>query len=96
MRSLLAVDPAGELAGLKLPVMIVSGGHDLQVTAADAALLAKARPDAARLDVPGMNHVLKIAPPDLAGQRDAYANTSLPLAPGLTDAVADFARRVVR
>jgi uncharacterized protein len=96
MRSLLAVDPAGELAGLKLPVMIVSGGHDLQVTAADAALLAKARPDAARLDVPGMSHVLKIAPPDLAGQRDAYANTSLPLAPGLADAVADFARRVVR
>jgi pimeloyl-ACP methyl ester carboxylesterase len=96
MRSMLAVDPAVELGGLKVPVMIVSGGHDLQVTAADAALLAKARPDAARLDIPDMNHVLKIAPADRAGQQDAYANPNLPLAPGLSDAVAQFARQVAK
>jgi uncharacterized protein len=96
MRSMLAVDPASELAGLKLPVMIVSGGHDLQVSAADAALLAKARPDATRLDIADMNHVLKIAPADRAGQQDAYANPSLPLAPGLGDAVAGFVQRVAQ
>ncbi|HEY2569966.1 MAG TPA: alpha/beta fold hydrolase, partial [Solirubrobacteraceae bacterium] len=96
MRSTLAVDPAGELGGLKLPVMIVAGGHDLQVSAADAALLAQARPDAVRLDIPDMNHVLKIAPADRAGQQNAYANPSLPLAPGLGDAVAAFAKRVAQ
>ena len=96
MRSVLAIDPAGELGALKLPVMIVSGGHDLQVSAADAALLAKARPDATRLDIPDMNHVLKIAPADRAGQQDAYANPNLPLAPGLGDAVAAFVRRVAQ
>jgi hypothetical protein len=62
MSSSLAVDPARELASLRLPVMIVTGGHDLQVSEADAALLAKARPDAARLDIPDINHVLKSAP----------------------------------
>jgi pimeloyl-ACP methyl ester carboxylesterase len=94
MRSMLAVDPAGELADLKVPVMIVSGGHDIQVSAADAALLAKARANATRLDIPEMNHVLKIAPADRAGQQDAYANPSLPLAPGVGEAVAGFVRRV--
>jgi len=74
--------------------MIVSGGHDLQVGAADAARLAAARPDAVRLDMPDMNHALKIAPVDLAGQQDAHTNPSLPLAPGLGDAFADFVRRV--
>jgi pimeloyl-ACP methyl ester carboxylesterase len=96
MRSSLAVDPARELGSLKLPVMIISGGHDLQVSAADAALLAKARPDATRLDIPDMNHVLKVAPADRAGQQDAYSNPSLPLAPGLGEAVAVFVRRVVQ
>jgi hypothetical protein len=96
MRSMLAVDPARELAGLKLPAMIVSGGHDLQVGAADAAPLAKARADAVRLDIAEMNHVLKIAPADRAGQQDAYTNPNLPLAPGLGEAVADFVRRSAR
>jgi fermentation-respiration switch protein FrsA (DUF1100 family) len=96
LRSMLAVDPARELAGLKLPAMVVSGGHDLQVGAADAALLAKARQDAVRLDIAAMNHVLKIAPADRAGQQDAYTNPTLPLAPGLGDAVADFVRRSAR
>jgi uncharacterized protein len=96
MRSMLAVDPARELAGLTLPVMVVSGGHDLQVGAADAALLAKARPDAARLDIAEMNHVLKIAPADRTAQQDAYTNPNLPLAPGLGDAVANFVRRSAR
>ena len=96
LRSKLAVDPARELRALRLPVMIVSGGHDLQGGAADAARLAAARPDAVRLDVADMNHVLKIAPADRAGQQEADANPDLPLAPGLADAIADFVRRVAQ
>jgi hypothetical protein len=93
LRSMLAIDPAHELHRLTVPVMIVSGGHDLQVGAADAARLARARPDAVRLDVADMNHMLKVAPADRAGQQEAYVNPSLPLAPGLADAIADFVRR---
>ncbi|MBR1091651.1 alpha/beta fold hydrolase [Bradyrhizobium manausense] len=93
MISELAVDPAKELGALALPVMIVSGGHDLQILAADAALLAAARPDAERLDMPDMNHVLKTTPADRAGQQDAYSNPNVPLAAGLSDAIASFVRR---
>jgi alpha-beta hydrolase superfamily lysophospholipase len=93
MISELAIDPAKELRNIALPVMIVSGGHDLQVSSADAALLSAERPDATRLDVPGMNHVLKMAPADRAGQQDAYSNPNIPLAAGVSDAIANFVRQ---
>ena len=93
LMSELAIDPAKELKSLALPVMIVSGGHDLQVSSVDATLLATERPDAVRLDVPGMNHVLKMAPADRAGQQDAYSNPDIPLAAGITDAIVNFIRQ---
>jgi pimeloyl-ACP methyl ester carboxylesterase len=93
MISELAVDPAKELGALALPVMIVSGGHDLQISATDAALLSAARPDAVRLDMPEMNHVLKTTPADRAGQQEAYASANVPLAAGLSDAIARFVRQ---
>jgi fermentation-respiration switch protein FrsA (DUF1100 family) len=93
MRSVLALDPGRALRDLTLPVLIVSGGHDLQVGAQDAALLAAARPDAVRLDVPDMNHVLKMTPADPAGQQDAYSKPDLPLAAGVSDAIAALVLR---
>jgi fermentation-respiration switch protein FrsA (DUF1100 family) len=93
MRSVLALDPGKALRELTLPVLIVSGGHDLQVSAQDATLLAAARPDAVRLDVADMNHVLKITPADPTGQQDAYSKPDLPLAAGVSDAIAAFVLR---
>jgi uncharacterized protein len=90
MRSLLAVDPAGELAGLRVPVLVVQGGHDLQVSEADAAALLRARPDAASFRSPEMNHVLKPAPAERAAQQRAYSDPTIPLAPGLVDAMVAF------
>lgn len=96
MISELAIDPGQALKDLTLPLMIVSGGRDLQISSADAALLFAERPDATRLEVPGMNHVLKMAPADRAGQQDAYSNPSVPIAAGLSDAIADFVRQSAR
>lgn len=93
MISELAIDPAKEVKDVRSPVMIVSGGNDLQVSTADAALLAAERPDATRLDIPGMNHVLKMAPADRAGQQDAYSNPNIPLATGVGDAIVNFIRQ---
>lgn len=96
MISELALDPTEAIKHVRSPVMIVSGEHDLQVSSVDATLLAAERPDATRLDVPGMNHVLKTAPADRAGQQDAYSNPNLPLAAGVGDAIANFIRQAVR
>lgn len=96
MISELAIDPTETIKHVRPPVMIVSGGHDLQVSSVDATLLAAERPDATRLDVAGMNHVLKMAPADRAGQQEAYSNPNLPLAPGVSDAIANFIRKAAR
>jgi len=92
MRSLLALDPARELARLRVPVLVVQGGHDLQVSNADADALLHARPDAAAFRSPEMNHVLKVASADRSAQQQAYSDPAIPLAPGLVEAIVAFVR----
>ncbi len=90
LMSWLPLDPAKELAKLTVPVLVVQGATDLQIGEGDAKLLAAARPDIKLVIVPGMNHVLKTAPVDRAANVATYHDPSLPLAPGLIDAVAGF------
>jgi uncharacterized protein len=90
--SWLAIDPPAQLAKQKAPVLIVQGDNDIQVGVADAKLLAAARPDARLVILPGVNHILKSAPADRAANIATYSDPSLPLAPGVVDAIADFMR----
>jgi uncharacterized protein len=88
--SYLARDPARLIADYDQPTLIVHGETDLQVVEADADGLSAAQPGAARVDIPGMNHVLKVAPADRAGNIAVYADPDAPLAEGLADGVAAF------
>lgn len=89
-----ARDPAALIAAVDLPVLIVQGDADLQVSLADARALARAQPAAELVVLPGMNHVLKAVPQgDAAANLAAYRDPHLPLAPGLADTVADFVLR---
>ncbi|MEO7787062.1 MAG: alpha/beta fold hydrolase [Sphingomicrobium sp.] len=83
-------DPAALAKAVTGPMLIVQGEHDLQVERGDAELLAKAQPRARLVVVPGMNHVLKLAPAERAANMATYRDPSLPLAPGLVDAIAGF------
>ncbi|MDX5365819.1 MAG: alpha/beta hydrolase [Alphaproteobacteria bacterium] len=85
-----AYDPAAAFGTLTIPALIIHGSHDLQVRTADAALLAAARPDATFITIERMNHVLKSSPLDRPANMATYADPALPLAQGLTDAIADF------
>ncbi|WP_426079093.1 alpha/beta hydrolase [Janthinobacterium sp. PSPC3-1] len=88
--SSLKVDPRAAAAALRMPVLIVQGTTDLQVSVADAKALSAAAPSARLVIVPGMNHVLKLAGGDLAQQLPSYGDPELPLAPALVDAVTAF------
>ena len=89
-----ARDPAALIADVTLPVLVVQGGNDLQVTTDDAQALSQAQPAAELALLPGMNHVLKAVPDgDAAANLAAYRDPSLPLAPGLAEAVAGFILR---
>jgi len=87
-------DPAKELAKLQVPVLIVQGTTDIQVSNEDARLLAAADPRAKLVTIDGMNHVLKMVPADLTQQIKSYSDPSLPVAPQLVDAVASFVKDV--
>jgi pimeloyl-ACP methyl ester carboxylesterase len=82
-------DPAREFAALGMPVLIVQGTTDLQVTVEDAKRLAAAKKDARLLEIKDMNHVLKSAT-TLTEQKAAYTDPSRPLSPTLVPEVAKF------
>src|SRR5262249_52043484 len=85
-RSEMALDPAPLLGKLKVPVAIVQGESDLQVSVADARRLAAARKDARLSLLPRVNHVLKEEAERVAtGAR--YGVATGPLGPGVLDAV---------
>lgn len=86
---LLAHDPAKMIAQVTLPVLILQGTRDLQVTMNDAEVLAAARPDARLVRLEGVNHMFKPAPAEREGNLAAYADPDLPLAVGVVAAVAE-------
>lgn len=83
-------DPAKEVARLQVPVLIVQGTTDIQVSQEDAHLLAAANPRARLVIVDGMNHVLKLVPPDMTQQMKSYSDPTLAVAPQLVDTIASF------
>ena len=87
-------DPAKLAASLKLPLLIVQGERDIQISAADARALAAAQPKAKLVLVPAMNHVLKdVANDDRSANVATYSDSSLPVDSTLIDAVASFVKR---
>ena len=83
-------DPAVEIAKLTIPVLIVHGTTDIQVSATDAHLLAAGDPKAHVLNVDGMNHILVDAPAGRDANIATYAQPQLPLSAPLVPAIAQF------
>ncbi|WP_044558864.1 alpha/beta hydrolase, partial [Azospirillum sp. B4] len=83
-------DPAQAAAALTVPLLVLQGETDLQVTVDDAHLLAQAQPKATLALIPGANHMLKTAPMDRAANIATYADPTLPLAPGVMEAITRF------
>jgi pimeloyl-ACP methyl ester carboxylesterase len=99
LRSWQAVQPVDLLREIPLPVLVLQGETDVQITPADARALASARSDVQLVLLPGVNHVLKIASGSTAAEQMAvYTNRTLPLAPSVVPAIAQFilAQRINR
>ncbi len=92
--SVLPLDPAAELGKLKLPVLLVHAGRDMQIGEPDFAALAKARADARVLRLPEANHLFKRVAADRDANLAAYANPYLPLDPDLAPRLIEFIRAV--
>jgi uncharacterized protein len=89
--SVFSYDPARLISTITKPVLILQGERDLQVSVADAERLKQAAPQAKLVLLPNTNHVLKtVTTDDRRANSATYADPSLPLAPGVVDAVANF------
>lgn len=90
---LLRQDPTALAAGTKLPMLIVQGGKDIQVSRGDAEALHSARPKAELVIPPNMNHVLKdVAADDRTSNLATYADPSLPVDPSLVESIVGFVK----
>ncbi len=83
-------DPQAEIKKLRVPVLIVQGNRDIQVSVTDASLLSKACPTSRIMVVEGMNHVLKNAAIERSANLATYNDPSLPLAEGFMKALTTF------
>ena len=91
MMNLMSHDPAVLVSKTSVPLLILQGGRDLQVTRRDARRLRDARPDAHLVELPLANHVLKaVDSTDRSANLATYSDPALPLAPGVIDAIIDF------
>ena len=86
-------DPAELLAEASVPALVLQGARDLQIDVRDARRLKAANPAAELILVADANHVLKSVPQDdRAANLATYADPTLPLAEGVTEALAQFIR----
>ena len=86
-------NPQEVIASLKMPVLIIQGEKDIQVSVNDAELLKKARPDAELLLINTMNHVLKDCDTmDMQKQMVTYGDPALPVNAKLMSTLTTFVK----
>ena len=91
MQSWVKYDPAAEIARVKVPVLIVQGGRDIQISEADARALKAAQPAAKLVLIPAANHVFRAAnTDDRMVQMKLYVDPTIPVVPELTPAIVDW------
>lgn len=82
--------PDRELETLKCPVLIVSGDADIQVELQDYERLHKAKPDAQKIRIEGMNHVLKSVGTSAALQDKSYVDVGMSVHGELVTVLTEF------
>ena len=88
-------EPTAEIARVKVPVLIVQGGRDVQISEDDARALKAAHPAATLVMIPAANHVFRAAPSsDRLAQLRLYTDPTIPIVPELTPAIVDWINKL--
>jgi pimeloyl-ACP methyl ester carboxylesterase len=90
MISWIKYDPAKEIQKLHIPVLIIQGSTDIQVSTDDAKLLSEAKPDAKLSIIKNMNHILKVCDSYDEKNKAQYKMPDLPLDKELIELITDF------
>ena len=85
-------NPAEYIARCTVPVLIISGGRDIQVSVDNGNRLKEASPSAKHVVFESMSHVLKDASTTdrMAQYYEVYLNSTPPITQGLTNTITEF------
>jgi pimeloyl-ACP methyl ester carboxylesterase len=88
-------DPKKEISKLKIPILIIQGTTDLQVSVNQAELLYEAAPSSEKIVIENMNHILKDCV-DTSMQTQistTYNNIHTPINKELIEAITNFIKK---
>ncbi|WP_163408719.1 alpha/beta hydrolase family protein [Flavobacterium ajazii] len=86
-------NPQTEIKKLNVPILIIQGTKDLQVTVKDADNLSKANTNSELLIIDNMNHIMKVIEGDQQANLESYNNESLPISEILTSKIVSFIQK---
>ncbi len=90
MASWMQYDPKKEIGNLDIPVMIIDGTSDLQVSQEEAELLLIGNPKATHKTIENMNHVLRIIQGDALENSKSYNLPQLPISNEVSEVIVEF------
>ena len=94
MISWIKFKPQDEIKKLKIPVLIINGTKDIQVSVEDAKLLKAASPNAEFKIIDNMNHIFKEIKGDDVENKKSYNDASLSVIPELINIVNQFVKSI--
>jgi len=86
-------DPQIEIKKLTVPVLIIQGNNDLQVSVKDAENLSQANKNAELVIIDKMNHILKIIEGDKQANMASYNNETLPVSETMINKIVSFIKK---
>ncbi len=86
-------DPQIEIKKLTVPVLIIQGNNDLQVSVKDAENLSQANKNAELVIIDKMNHILKIIDGDKQANMTSYNNETLPVSETMINKIVSFIKK---
>ena len=94
MMSWCRYDPTQVIRKLKMPILLIQGTTDLQVTVDNGQKLKSAKSNAYLMIIRGMNYVLKTAPADKEPNLATYKQPDLPLNTEMVTDIVDFIQKL--
>jgi len=88
--SMMRYDPSDEIAKLDIPILIIQGTTDIQITVEDAQALSRGNIDAELRIIDDMNHMFRISSRNRLENISTYGNPELPLADDFMNSIVEF------
>lgn len=90
LRDWMQYEPTEILSKLEIPILIIGGTKDIQVSENDAKMLHEAQINSKLVIIENMNHIFKEIKGDDQENKMSYINPSLPVMPVLVTEIEDF------